>query len=143
VDSEKTPDQYMRTNTMYRPSYLMSTLCAVMLLSTTAVAAGDVAKGKRVFNKCKACHVVHKEKNRIGPHLVELFGRKAGTVEKFKYSKAMKNSGIIWDEKTLDAYLKKPRSFMKGTRMPFAGLKKDKDRENIIAYLKEATQRKK
>ena len=55
----------------------------------------------------------------------------------------MKNSGIIWDEKTLDAYLKKPRSFMKGTRMAFAGLKKDTDRANIIAYLKEATKRKK
>ena len=127
---------------MYRPSYLMSTLCAVMLLSTTAVAAGDVAKGKRVFNKCKACHVVQKEKNRIGPHLVELFGRKAGSVEKFKYSKAMKNSGIVWDEKTLDAYLKKPRDFVKGTRMVFAGLRKEKDRENIIAYLKAVTQKK-
>jgi cytochrome c len=55
----------------------------------------------------------------------------------------MKNSGIVWDETTLDTYLKKPRSFMKGTRMAFAGLKKDKDRENIIAYLKEATKRKK
>jgi len=114
-----------------------------MLLSTTAFAAGDVAKDKRVFNKCKACHVVQKEKNRIGPHLVELFGRKAGSIKKLKYSKAMKNSGIVWDETTLDTYLKKPRSFMKGTRMAFAGLKKDKDRENIIAYLKEATKRKK
>ncbi len=133
----------MRTSQMYRLTHLCATLCAVMLLSTTAFAAGDVAKGKRVFNKCKACHVVQKEKNRIGPHLVELFGRKAGSIKKLKYSKEMKNSGIVWDETTLDTYLKKPRSFMKGTRMAFAGLKKDKDRENIIAYLKEATKRKK
>jgi cytochrome c len=127
---------------MYRLSYLTSTLCAVILLSTSALSAGDVAKGKRLFNKCKACHVVNKEKNRIGPHLVELFGRKAGSVEKFRYSKALKNSGIVWNEKTLDAFLIKPRSFVKGTRMSFAGLKKDKDRENIIAYLKAATKRK-
>jgi cytochrome c len=127
---------------MYRLSYLTSTLCAVILLSTSALSAGDVAKGNRLFNKCKACHVVNKEKNRIGPHLVELFGRKAGSVEKFRYSKALKNSGIVWNEKTLDAFLIKPRSFVKGTRMSFAGLKKDKDRENIIAYLKAATKRK-
>ena len=63
------------------------------LVGTTAHAA-DLKKGKKVFNKCKACHVVNKEKNKVGPHLVGIFGRKAGAVEGFKYSKAMKDSGI-------------------------------------------------
>lgn len=131
----------MRTVSMYRFSSVVATLCALLIMSAPALAAGDAAKGKRVFNKCKACHVVDKEKNRVGPHLVGLFGRKAGSLKKFKYSKAMKNSGIVWDEKTLDAYLKKPRTYVKGTRMAFAGLKKAKDRDDIIAYLKAATKK--
>jgi len=104
-----------------------------------ANADGDINKGKRIYNKCKACHVINKKKNRIGPHLVGLFGRKAGSVKKFRYSKAMKKSGITWDEKSLDAYLQKPRSFIKGNRMAFPGLRKKKDRDDLIAYLKKAT----
>jgi cytochrome c len=103
------------------------------------LADGDAAKGKRIYNKCKACHVINKKNNRIGPHLVGLFGRKAGSVKKFRYSKAMKNSGITWDEKSLDAYLQKPRSFIKGNRMAFPGLRKKKDRDDLIAYLKKTT----
>lgn len=98
--------------------------------------AGDIAKGEKVFKKCKACHVVDKEKNKTGPHLVGLFGREAGSVESFKkYSKAMKASGIVWNAETLDGYLTNPRKYLKGTKMAFAGLKKEKDRQNIIAYL--------
>ena len=129
-------------NMKHTPTALLSVFVA-LLFSVTTVAAADVAKGKRVYNKCKACHVVNKEKNKIGPHLVGLFGRKAGTVAGFKYSKSMKTSGIVWNEKTLDAYLKKPRTMIKGTRMAFAGLRKDKDRANLIAYLKQATASKK
>ena len=111
---------------------------AVFALSGTQVfAAGDVAAGEKVFKKCKACHVVNKEQNRTGPHLVNLFGRAAGSLEGYKkYSKAMKSSGIVWDEETLDAYLKAPKKYVKGTRMAFAGLKKDADRANVIAYMK-------
>lgn len=128
---------------IYRLSKFAVTLGVAFIFAAPTFAAGDVAKGKRVYNKCKACHEVQKEKNKVGPHLVELFGRKAGTVTKFKYSKAMKNSGIVWDEKTLDAYLKKPRAYVKGTRMAFAGLKKAIDRENLIAYLKSVSGKKK
>ena len=107
------------------------------LSGTQVFAAGDVAAGEKVFKKCKACHVVNKEQNRTGPHLVNLFGRTAGSLEGYKkYSKAMKSSGIVWDEKTLDAYLKAPKKYVKGTRMAFAGLKKDADRANVIAYMK-------
>ena len=100
-------------------------------------ATGDVAAGEKVFKKCKACHVVNKEQNRTGPHLVNLFGRTAGSLEGYKkYSKAMKSSGIVWDEETLDAYLKAPKKYVKGTRMAFVGLKRDADRANVISYMK-------
>ena len=108
---------------------------AAMLTFGMPAIAEDAAKGEKVFKKCKACHVVDKEKNKTGPHLVALLGREAGSVESFKkYSKAMKASGIIWDAETLDGYLENPKKYLKGTKMAFAGLKKEKDRQNIIAY---------
>lgn len=112
---------------------------AVALLSAGHASAADVKKGKRVFAKCKACHVVNKEKNKIGPHLVGIIGRAAGSVDGYKYSKAMRTSGLVWDEETLALYLKAPKKFVKGTKMAFAGLRKENDIANVIAYLKEAT----
>lgn len=111
-------------------------------LSTTYAHSADVAKGKRVFNKCKACHNLKAGKNGIGPSLHGLFGRKAGTAENYRYSKAMEQAGekgIVWNEDTLSEYLKKPRAYVKGTKMTFAGLKKESDIENLLAFLKEAT----
>lgn len=108
---------------------------------TSAIAEGDAGKGEKVFKKCKACHVVDKDKNKIGPHLVKIMGRKAGAVEKYKYSKAMKakgEEGLVWDEANLTGYLENPKKFLKGTKMSFAGLRKEADRKNLIAYLKEA-----
>lgn len=106
-------------------------------VATGPALAGDIKAGEKVFKKCKACHVVDKEKNKTGPHLVNIMGRSAGSLESYKkYSKAMKESGIVWDEETLDGYLEKPKKYIKGTKMAFAGLKKEKDRENVIAYLK-------
>ena len=96
----------------------------------------DAAAGKKVFKKCKACHYAAKDKNKTGPHLVNLIGREAGTVEGYKYSKAMKSSGIVWDEDRLTAYLRAPKKYLKGTKMAFAGLRKDADIANVIAYLK-------
>ena len=80
--------------------------------------------GAKVFKKCKACHVVDKEKNKTGPHLVNLFGRTAGSLEGYKYSKAMKASGIVWDEETLAEYLRAPKKYIKGTKMAFVGTEK-------------------
>lgn len=110
-------------------------LIAMLSVGTSAY-AGDAAKGEKVFKKCKSCHLVDKEKNKTGPHLVGLIGREAGSVASFKkYSKAMKGSGIVWNAETLDGYLENPKKYLKGTKMAFAGLKKEKDRQNIIAYL--------
>ncbi len=99
---------------------------------------GDAAAGAKVYNKCKACHVIDKEQNRVGPHQVGVIGRPAGAVEGFRYSKAMADSGLVWDAATLDAYLENPRGYLKGTKMAFAGLKDEQDRKDVIAYLLDA-----
>ena len=120
--------------------FLIFPLLTLIFLSAALTPLNaDAVKGKKVFNKCKACHLLNKKKNRIGPHLVNIFGRKAGSVKNFRYSRAMKKSGIIWNKKTLSDYLEKPRSFIKGNRMPFAGLPKKSDRDNLIMFLEKAT----
>ena len=116
--------------------FLFSTLCCGLSVAP-AMASGDAAAGEKLFKRCKACHVVDAEKHKTGPHLVNIMGRTAGTVEGYKrYSKAMKASGIVWNEETLDGYLEKPKAYVKGTRMAFSGLRKEADRANVIAYLK-------
>lgn len=102
-------------------------------------AQSDLAKaGKRVFNKCRACHVVEKEQNKIGPTLHGVIGRKAGTVEGFNYSDAMRESDVTWTEETIAEYLADPKGYIPGNKMVFVGLKKAEDREAVIAYIKEA-----
>lgn len=110
---------------------------ALSVMSGTALAEGDSAAGAKVFNKCKACHTIKDGgKHKVGPNLHNIVGRAAGVAEGYRYSKAMANSGITWDEATLIAFLEKPRKYLKGTKMSFAGLKKPADRENVTAYLK-------
>ena len=117
-------------------------LAAVLIaaFSTVARAEGDAELGAKVFGKCKACHMVGEgAKHRVGPELNDLIGRTAGAAEGYSYSKAMKaagEAGTVWDEATLTAYLVNPKGYVKGTKMAFAGLKKDDDVANVIAYLK-------
>lgn len=112
-------------------------IMAAVSFSTPSIAEGDAVKGQKVFKKCKACHTVNKGgKNRVGPNLFAVAGAKAAEKEGYKYSKAMVKSGLIWDDATLDSYLKKPRALLKRTKMIFVGLKKEKDRADVIAYLK-------
>jgi cytochrome c len=101
-----------------------------------ALAQGDPEAGERVFRQCQACHVVDAEQNRVGPHLVGIFGREAGAVEGFNYSDAMAGSGIVWDEETIAAYLADPRGYIPGNRMAFAGLRQDQQIQDVIAYMK-------
>jgi cytochrome c2 len=110
-----------------------------MALASGSVLAqeGDPAAGAKVFNKCKACHVVDEAKNRVGPTLHGVFGRTAGTVEGFKYSSAMKDSGIVWSDETITEYVSDPKAFVPGNRMAFPGLKKPEDITNLLAYLHE------
>lgn len=100
-------------------------------------ADGDPAKGEQLYHRCQGCHSI--DRNRIGPMHKGLFGRTAGTVPGFSYSSAMKNSGIVWNEETLDRYLENPRQMVPGTRMTYAGIKDAQERADLIAYLKQAT----
>jgi cytochrome c len=100
----------------------------------TAAVAADAEAGKVVFHKCQVCHQLGK--NAVGPNLVGVFGRKAGTAPDFNYSQAVKNSGITWDEANLNEWLQGPNKKLPGTKMLFAGLKDANDRANVIEYLK-------
>lgn len=104
-----------------------------------AAVAGDVDAGKKVFKKCKACHKLKAGKNGAGPTLYQIVGAQAAAVEGFKYSKAMAASGLVWDIETLSAFLAKPKSLVKGTKMAFNGLKKEDDITNVIAYIADAS----
>jgi cytochrome c len=117
-------------------NYVFAAVAAAGFMMAAPAMAGDAAAGEKVFRKCKACHYVDQEKNKTGPHLVNIVGRKAGAVEGYKYSKAMAGSDLVWDEATLAGFLAKPKSYLKGTKMAFAGLKKDSDIADVIAYLK-------
>jgi cytochrome c len=100
------------------------------------LAMGNLAHGEKVFKKCSACHIVAKGgKNKIGPALYGIVGKASAVSEGYSYSKAMKAYGKSWSFEELNAYLLKPQSYIKGTKMAFAGLRKDKDRASVILYL--------
>lgn len=98
---------------------------------------GDAANGRRVFTQCMACHAVQEGRNMAGPSMFGIVGRPAGTVEGFRYSDANANSGIVWTEPTMFAYLEAPQQFIPGTIMAFPGLRDPQDRADVIAYLKD------
>lgn len=126
---------------MNRLSVLSLTLVLSLVGGSAAMAAGDPAKGQKIFKKCAACHSLQAGKVKIGPSLHGVIGRTAGTSEGYKYSKAMKahgKSGVVWSGETLDIYLTAPRKVVKGTKMSFPGLKNAEDRADIISYLKSA-----
>jgi cytochrome c2 len=123
---------------MIKRSAAMAAVMAGGLLGggSLAWAEGDPAAGERVFRQCQACHVLDAEQNRVGPHLVGIFGREAGAVDGFNYSPALANSGIVWDDDTIGAYLADPRGYIPGNRMAFAGLRQEQQIADVIAYMK-------
>lgn len=111
---------------------------AALAVSASAASAQDVAGGEKVFKKCMACHAVGENaKNKVGPELNGVVGRQIASVEGFKYSPAlMEHAGDTWTEEHLHAWLANPKEFAKGNKMAFAGLKKDQEITDVIAYLK-------
>ena len=102
----------------------------------TLIAMGDITTGEKVFKKCAACHSIAKGgKNNIGPALYNVVGREVGAVNDYKYSKALTAYGKAWTFEELNGYLLKPAKWIKGTKMAFAGLRKEKDRASVILYL--------
>ena len=122
------------------PLHLLTILATLVLGATPAAhAQGDAQRGAKLFSQCAACHTLEPGRNLTGPSLENLFGRKAGTVSSFlRYSDALKRSGVVWDEKALDAWLKDPEKFIPGNDMTFPGIKDDKARRELIDYLKVA-----
>lgn len=108
--------------------------------STAISSQGDAEKGKRIFNRCKACHnLTAAARSRMGPNLDGLFGSAAGSKEGYKYSKALAEADFVWTEEKLDAWLSAPKTFLPGNKMAFAGLRKEQDRMDLMAYLRAAT----
>ncbi|MFM7347783.1 MAG: c-type cytochrome [Tagaea sp.] len=118
-------------------STLAAALALAVILGPSAARAGDAAAGAQVFRRiCSTCHIATAEGRRgVGPTLFGVVGRKAGTLEGFRYSEANKNSGIVWTPDVLDKYIENPRAVVPGTIMTYAGLRTEADRANVIAYL--------
>jgi cytochrome c len=111
---------------------------AALAASAGAAFAQDVAAGEQSFRKCLPCHAVGEDaKNKVGPVLNGLEGRKSGTIEGYNYSEPNKNSGIVWSEETFKDYIKDPRAKIPGTKMVFAGVKNEKEIGDLWAYLKQ------
>ncbi len=122
----------MRTLTMFFFGALFSAAAGAV------PASGDVVRGEQIYTRCFACHAL--ERDRTGPRHCGLFGRKAGSVPGFAYSEAMKKSGIVWNEKTLARFLADPAKTVPGTSMGYDGVKDERERTDLIAYLKKASQ---
>lgn len=111
-------------------------------LSPTLAADGNAARGQRIFGACAACHSLEPNQNMTGPSLAELWDRKAGSLPSFtRYSSAVKSSGVVWNDKTLDEWITDPQHLIPGNVMTFAGIKNSQQRVDLLAFLKQATQR--
>lgn len=122
---------------MRRSGLAVLSFLAFPLLAVAPCAHAQDA-GEAIFKRyCQVCHTVEEGKNKIGPSLAGIVGRKSGSVPGYSYSDANKSSGVTWDEANLDTYLTDPRKFIPGTKMLFVGIKSPDDRKALIAYLKE------
>jgi cytochrome c len=112
---------------------------AILALGGPALAAGDATRGQAAFTFCNSCHSLVAGENGVGPSLHGLFGRKAGTVPSFGYSPAMTNSGIVWDEASLEKFLSDPDAMVSGTKMQAGAIADPQQRDDLAAYLAQAT----
>jgi cytochrome c len=114
-------------------------VAALLLAAGAARADGDATRGEKRFEECATCHTLQQGVNNVGPSLFGVIGRKAGQIADFRYSPAMKRSGITWTPQTLDEFISDPQKKVPGNRMPFAGMPDAGDRADLIAYLMKAS----
>src|SRR3954451_15974316 len=119
---------------------IIAIIVAIGPLASAQAASGDIARGQQDFRACAQCHSLEPNRNMTGPSLAGLWGRKAGSLPSFeRYSDALKSSGIIWDERSLDAWLTDPDRMVPDNEMPFNGIKDPQRRADLLAFLKEVT----
>ena len=137
VEKPKTPGYAVEVEQAVASNGIEATMANEEKIDIAALMElGDVASGEKVFKKCAACHSINKGgKNNIGPALYNVVGRKIGAINDYKYSKALSEYGKEWTFEELNGYLIKPAKWIKGTKMSFAGLRKEKDRASVIKYL--------
>ena len=137
VEKPKTPGYAVDVEQSAEVTAVSSTSTTEEKIDISALMAmGDLATGEKVFKKCAACHSINKGgKNNIGPALYNVVGRKIGSISDYKYSKALSEYEKEWNFEELNGYLIKPAKWIKGTKMAFAGLRKEKDRASVIMYL--------
>ena len=136
VEKPETPGYSVEVETTKSVSTTSSASKSDKVDIAALMAMGDIAHGEKVFKKCAACHsIVKGGKNNIGPALYNVVGRQIGVVNDYKYSKALSGYGKKWTFEELNGYLTKPAKWIKGTKMAFAGLRKEKDRASVILYL--------
>ena len=136
VEKPKTPGYAVDVEQVITTSTADSETIEEKIDIAALMAMGDLAVGEKVFKKCAACHsIVKGGKNNIGPALYNVVGRKIGVINDYKYSKALSSYGKEWTFEELNGYLIKPAKWIKGTKMAFAGLRKEKDRASVILYL--------
>ena len=116
--------------------FIAASFLGIFLMQTAF--AQDAKRGQKLFEECAACHAVERGPQGVGPDLHGVFGRKAGTLEDFRYSPALKRSGITWTPQTLDAYVSDPQKAVPQNRMPYAGMPDAIDRADLITYMQEA-----
>lgn len=119
-------------------AFVIAASAGVAQEAPAALQGGDAAEGEKVYRKCRACHMVGEDaKNRVGPQLNDLFGRTPGGLEDYNYSSAMKSYGEehVWNAETLASYLAAPREVVDGTKMAFAGLRKEEEIAHVLTYL--------
>ena len=136
VEKPKTPGYVVDVEQAVTTSTTSSAATEEKIDIASLIAMGDLATGEKVFKKCAACHSIAKGgKNNIGPALYNVVGRQVGKVDDYKYSKALSGYGKEWTFEELNGYLIKPAKWIKGTKMAYAGLRKESDRASVIKYL--------
>ena len=136
VEKPKTPGYAVEVDNVVSATSVSSGVAKEQVDISALMAMGDVISGEKIFKKCAACHsIVKGGKNNIGPALYNVVGRKTGVINDYKYSKALASYDKEWTFEELNGYLIKPAKWIKGTKMAFAGLRKEKDRASVIKYL--------